>query len=218
MDDFGSAKASNKAILEVVTGTKSAKNISCMAIGKDMEQGAEVLKNIPGICIGMHAVLNSEWDEIKWKPAAPKEKIKSLLNKNGEFYQTQEELAAADPDIDEIMLEYNHQLDLLTRYGLNVEYIDSHMIPEMFIPGLTEVFRGWIHEKGLLDSYHYYDRTGLGGGNPAFADAYADYVKNVQQWMGNIKEGSQKVYVLHPACESEETWLFANQWFANGIV
>lgn len=218
MDDFGSAKASNKAILEVVTGTKTAKNVSCMAIGKDMEQGAEMLKNISGICVGMHAVLNSEWDAIKWKPATPKEKIKSLLNKDGEFYQTQQELAAADPDIDEIILEYNNQLDLLTKYGLNVEYIDSHMIPEMFIPGLTEVFRGWIKEKGLLDAYHYYNRTDFSGKNPAFADEYADYVENVKNWMEDFSKDSQKVYVLHPACHSEETWLFANQWFPNGIV
>lgn len=217
MDDFGSAKASNKAILEIVNGTKTAKNGSCMAIGKDMEQGAEALKQVPGICVGLYAVLNSEWDEIKWKPAAPKEKIKSLLNKNGEFYQTQQELAASNPDIEEILLEYNHQLDLLTKYGLNVEYIDSHMIPEAFIPGMTEAFRGWIREKGLMDAYHYYNRTQLGQ-RPKFEDVYEDYVQNVKAWMMEMSQEGQHFYVLHPAISNEETYLFANQWFPNGIV
>ena len=53
---------------------------------------------------------------------------------------------------------------------------------------------------------------------PDFADEYADYVNNVCQWMGQFKDGDQNIYVLHPACSSEEAYLFANQWFANGIV
>jgi hypothetical protein len=92
---------------------------------------------------------------LKWTPAAPKEKIPSLLNKNGEFYKSHQ-LAAAHPKLDEILLEYEAQWNRLTSLGLEVKYVDSHMAPELLIPELEKALEEWISRKGLIDASKYY--------------------------------------------------------------
>lgn len=215
-DDFGSAHAANQAILEAVANGCLIKNVSCMAVGPAIEEGARLLKDCGNIEIGLHLTLISEWDSVKWKPAAPIEKISSLLDKNGEFYQTQQELAAANPKLDEILVEYDHQLDRLIKLGLKVTYADSHMAPELLVPGLEKSLEEWIFNKGLLDAgkYYYFAEPPL----PVWGDSKQEYFENIEAWLNELKKGQQYMYLLHPAMKSEETFLFSNKYIQPGIV
>lgn len=95
-DDFGSARAANAAILEAVRAGYLVRNVSCMAPGPYLDEGADALAALAHrVDIGLHLTVNAEWDPIKWAPCAPPEKIPALLNEKGAFYPSGEELAAA---------------------------------------------------------------------------------------------------------------------------
>ena len=104
-DDFGSSHSANQAIYEV-SKKGIVKNVSVMACAPYLEEAAEMLASSKDVTFGMHSVINAEWDRVVWGPVAPKEKVKSLIDHRGVFYQDVLELAAAKPDLAEIITEY----------------------------------------------------------------------------------------------------------------
>ena len=215
-DDYGSAISANKAIAACVREGQTIKNISVMSCGKYLEEGAEFLRSVRGVDIGMHAVLNSEWDPIKWTPCSPKAQIASLLNSDGEFYASQQELMAADPDIDECIREYDAQLDHLARLGIPVTYADSHMAPEIWIPDLIPAFRDWIRRKGLLDVTDCYYYAGAMG--PDWGSSYEEFTRNTRDWLLGMPEDRENIHVIHAAMAGEDTMAFYNRGAAPGII
>ena len=65
-DDFGSARAANRAILEAADTGYVVRNVSCIACAPYIEEGAELLKKYIHIDIGLHLTLNSEWNGVRW--------------------------------------------------------------------------------------------------------------------------------------------------------
>lgn len=216
-DDFGSALAADGAILEAVESGRLVRNVSCMAVGATIEQNAAALSlYCRNIDIGLHFTLNSEWNVVKWTPCTSREAIPDLLDIDHNFHQTRQALVQAKPDMQQIMLELNAQLERLTALGLPVSYVDAHMAPDAGIPGLSDEMRCWAEKKGLLyvrDYYHFPD-----SGMPAFAPTEDTYQKSVDSWLNGMEEGEQYLYFMHPAKLSDETMAFANDEFKPGIV
>ena len=215
-DDFGSAKAANKAILEAVETGYVVRNVSCMAVGPYIEDGAEYLKKYRHIDIGIHVTLNAEWDEIKWGPLIKVDSISGLTDSCGYFFPSQQKMAERKPDVAKIIKEYDAQLDRLTTLGLQVSYADSHMFPELFVEGLEEEFEQWIRRKGLLNSTEYY--SSHTAGRPAFTELENEFLKSMDIWLQKAREWEQIFYLTHPAIANEETFLFANEHFPRGVV
>lgn len=216
-DDFGSAAAADQAILAGIQRGVLLRNVSCMAVGATVAQDAAALAQAAGkVDIGLHFTLNSEWDTVKWTPCAPREKIPTLLDKTGEFYQTTDALIEAQPDLEQILLELNAQLERLTRLGLPVRYVDAHMAPDEAIPGLREAMADWAQSKGILYVRDYYRFPPAG--MPAFAPTEAQYQVNVDTWLDSFVAGEQYVYFLHPAKLSDETMAFSYAGVEPGAV
>jgi predicted glycoside hydrolase/deacetylase ChbG (UPF0249 family) len=146
-DDLGSSHATNSAIAGAAVTGDYIKNVSCMAVGPLIEEGAELLRNCRNICFGMHATLNAEWDLIKWGPISHPSEVPSLVTPEGAFFSDPSRFAAHPPDPDQVLLEYDRQLDLLTRLGLDIRYVDSHMLPELFVEGLNQAMSDWAKQK-----------------------------------------------------------------------
>ncbi len=194
-DDFGSSRAANAAILEA--GKNGfIRNVSLMAVGPFIEEDAAALQMVPGLCLGMHAVLNSEWDEIKWTPVLPKEEISSLLDQDGEFYASRQFFPKGVVRIEEVLREYDAQLDKLTRLGFSVSYVDSHMFSEKGVEGLPEAFSQWIAAKGLIDHRWFYNWLPLEDGD-------APLTLRMERSFAGLEDG-QYIHIFHPACPTEE--------------
>lgn len=215
-DDFGSVRLANEAILKAVRTGYVIRNVSCMAVGPYIEEGAWELKNYSNVCIGLHLTLNSEWDGIRWGALSKEAGKAGLTDKNGYFYHFTEELADSRPDLEAILCEYDAQLDRLAGLGLQVVYVDSHMAPEMKVPGLSEALDGWIRKKGLLDAvdfYHFPDSP-----LPDFADIGKTYLKNVEKWLSGLPDQEQFLYLTHPARKGAETLMLYNKKVSAGRI
>jgi predicted glycoside hydrolase/deacetylase ChbG (UPF0249 family) len=155
VDDAGSSRSANAAI----RGTLRAgfmKNVSVMAPGKYVEEAADLLARFKGVCFGMHSTLNAEWDRVKWGPVSSLGPESGLVDPEGAFLADPGDFERTRPRVETVMGEYNAQLDKLCRAGFNITYVDSHMLPERYIPGLDEALRDWAAAKGLMDHMYYY--------------------------------------------------------------
>lgn len=215
-DDFGSAPSANAAILKGLESGCWIRNVSCMAPGLYLEQdAAQLVRYKDRVDFGLHFTVNSEWDALKWKPCCAAEQIPSLLDKTGNFYQSSPELQAAQPNVEELIAELDAQLEKLTGLGLPISYVDGHMFPERYIPGLDEAMREWCRRKGLLCTN---SALSLWHGSPAFAETFPEYMDNVHTWLKTLPAGEDILYIMHPANLTPKTLLFANSNFPSGVV
>ncbi len=214
-DDLGPSHAANIAIAGAAVMGDYIKNVSCMAVGPLIEDGAELLKDCRHICFGMHATLNAEWDLIKWGPISLPEEVPSLVTPEGVFFSDPSLFAAQPPDLDQVLLEYNRQLDLLTRLGLDIRYVDSHMFPELFAEGLSRAMSDWARQKGLIDHIQYYRFPGKLEPDPH--STFETGLTAATAWLDSLVDGGY-FSVMHPAKYSREMLLYKNQRVPAGLV
>ncbi|MBN1265458.1 MAG: ChbG/HpnK family deacetylase [Anaerolineales bacterium] len=214
-DDLGSSHSANIAIAESALTGAFIRNISCMAVGPWIDEGAELLKNQHDVCLGLHATLISEWNRIKWGPVSSPEQVSSLVNKQGVFHSDPTWFAEHPPDIDQILLEYDHQLDLLTSLRLDIRYIDSHMLPELFVEGLAEAVSEWARQKGLIDHLTFYRFPARM--EPGTSTNVEQGLQAFRHWLDLLVHGTY-FSVMHPAKASREMLLFSNVSVPVGLV
>lgn len=207
-DDCGSSHAANQAILEALDAG-FVKNVSVMACGEYLEEAAEMLSGRKEICFGLHGCINSEWDRVVWGSVAPREKVPSLIDDRGVFFQSPEKLAAQNPILEEIVTEYKYQLERARNVGFEILYMDSHMFPENFIPGLREAMSRLIKEEGLVD-HKWYNK--IIPGNDQFASDASLFKQTLSQIEG------YNLLVMHPAKYGKEMLLTGNEHFSGETV
>ena len=202
-DDAGSSHSANRAIARVVENG-IIRNVSVMAPGQFVDEAAQLLAGKKQVCFGMHATLNAEWDRVKWGPVSDLPPDCGLLDANGMFLASPKMFSETKPSIECILREYNAQLDKLTRCGFAVQYVDSHMFPEKYVPGLDEATAQWARGKGLLDHMYYYAL-------PPGIELLLKDVKAIFSIWKNMPDG-QYFYVAHPALDTPEMRMTGNAW------
>ena len=211
-DDFGSARAANGAILEAVE-QGFVKNVSCMAVGPHIDADAKDLEELcrkRNACIGLHAAVNAEWDNLKFLPILPEEEIPSLLDEKGMLYLHPMFFQKQMPQVEELMKEIRAQLDVLTHLGLTVSYVDTHMLPDAVIPGLKEAISGFAREKGLVDQRWFYTFPMVKQPVPQEWTEVDKIVAAYENWMDAMEKEEQYISIMHPAKQTMEMSLFRN--------
>src|SRR5688500_12383661 len=93
----------------------------------------------PQADLGLHLTLTSEWTTFRWGPVTPKDRVSSLLDKNGYFQLTETE-AAAKADPKEVELEIRAQIERARASGIQPTHLDSHMGTLYQNKALFEIF------------------------------------------------------------------------------
>ena len=80
-DDMGSFRSANIACMEgYKNGVETC--IEVMVVTSWFPEAARLLRENPGIDVGLHLTLTSEWDNVKWRPLTH---CPSLTDSNGYF-------------------------------------------------------------------------------------------------------------------------------------
>ncbi len=125
-DDAGLCSSVNFAVMDAYT-TGIIRNTSIMVNCAFFEEAAEMLNAYtPGLCIGLHTVINCEWAYPRWGSIAPADKVASMLLPDGTFRYLPNNQYDANVKVDEIMYEIQSQLDVARNAGVNISYIDQH--------------------------------------------------------------------------------------------
>ena len=207
-DDFGSSHAANEAIYRAMQ-TGFVRNVSVMACGNFIEEAAELAAGQKQICFGLHGCITSEWSKVYWGPVAPREKVRSLVDDRGAFYPSQQDLVTHQIKIEEAITEYRYQLEQVRKLGIPIRYVDSHMFPELFVPGLAEAMSRMIEQEGLID-HKYFNRVFPGG--DLINQEKSLFEQNLQHMAG------QYLFVMHPARDGAEMRETGNHEVSGAVV
>lgn len=97
---------------------------------------AEYARENPEFDLGLHLTLTAEWKHLRWDGVLPSSEIPSLINNEGFFYETVEELVK-NADLNEVEKELRAQIERAQAFGIKPSHLDSHMggpsaTPELF--------------------------------------------------------------------------------------
>ena len=155
-DDLGAFQAGNRAIVDAFQHG-ILRNTSLMVPAPHFHHAAHLVKQFPGLCLGLHITLTAEWDTPRWGPVSPPETVPSLVDQDGSFFRTTQELFRHHVNMDEVICEVKAQLHLARSFGLDIRYLDEHMgIGWIFHPEdaqrtpLSEAFKAIAREAGLV--------------------------------------------------------------------
>ena len=91
------------------------------------QEAIDILKQHPEITVGIHLTLNAEWKNYRWGPVAGKDKVPSLVDKDGYFFPSRSTFFANNPESEEIEVELRAQIERAINSGIKISYVDYHM-------------------------------------------------------------------------------------------
>src|SRR5687768_7582147 len=93
----------------------------------------------PEFDLGLHLTLTSEWKYFRWDGVMPSSEIPSLVNKEGYFYETVDEVVK-NANTAEIEKELRAQIDRAIAFGIKPTHLDPHMGTLFSTPELFKIY------------------------------------------------------------------------------
>lgn len=170
-DDMGLSQSTNAATIKAFEG-KGITSGSIMMPCPWADDMATYVKDHPGLDVGIHLTMTAEWELYKWGGLSSSDKIASLLDKNGYFYASVEELAKVGKGAD-AETELRAQINRAISLGVKPTHIDTHMGSVLANPELIMVY------LKLSDEYHLpvlFPRSYTGMLPPDIAKVYSSKI------------------------------------------
>jgi predicted glycoside hydrolase/deacetylase ChbG (UPF0249 family) len=196
-DDVGMSHTVNMAVRELIeTGVPFSTSV--MVPCPWFLEAVAILRANPQIGVGIHLTLNSEWEHYKWGPVVGAAKVPSLVDKNGYFYTSEAEFAAADVDLEEVEIELRTQIERALAAGLRIDYLDYHMLAAVSTPELRSIVEDLALEFGLGLSQYF------GEASVSIWDALPeDKLSRLLDHVRNVQPGLN-LLVIHLGMETPE--------------
>ncbi|NOY36209.1 MAG: ChbG/HpnK family deacetylase [Chlorobi bacterium] len=194
-DDMGFCHATNVACIRSFR-KGIIRSVEVMVPAPWFLDAAEMLKENPGLDVGVHLTLTSEWKNYKWRPVtgAP-----GLQDADGYFFPTVQALQQAIPDPDIVEKELRAQIKMAMKHIPNLTHLSDHMGASSCRPEYKEIVNKLSREYNLpviLENAH--EEIG-------FWDTPADKKEAfLYKTINNLMPGLWIIY-CHPGLDTPET-------------
>jgi chitin disaccharide deacetylase len=197
-DDMASSHAANLSCIDVVKNGIS-RSVEIMVPCAWFFEAVQMLKQNPGIDIGVHLTVTSEWDGVKWGPitASP-----SLADWYGNFPATTGEWYNKPWKMDEVEAEFRKQIEMAMKEIPTVTHISSHMGAPDVKPELKALVKKLAAEYKLIYETEGLTRIPDFGWN--LAQSFQEKETAFIEMLGKLEPGKTYMFVEHPANESDE--------------
>lgn len=209
-DDMGSSRSANLASIETyVNGVETS--IELMVVTPWFPEAAQLLRKHTGIDVGLHLVITSEWDNIKWRPLT---QAPSLVDADGYFFP----MMGPNPNypglaitenkwnLKEIEQEFRAQIEFALKHVPQISHLSGHMGSTGFDPKVVEMVNQLSAEydlpvmgravmQGLGISGISYD-----GPKTTSAEKEAAFLRMLDK----LEPGKSYMFVDHPAYDNVE--------------
>jgi predicted glycoside hydrolase/deacetylase ChbG (UPF0249 family) len=197
---------------------------------------AEWSRQHPEADLGVHLSLTSEWRLYRWRPVAPVDQVKGLVDEEGFMWHTVEQVKKhASPE--EVEIEIRAQVERARQFGMKPTHIDSHMgtlfsdaryfaaytrvarelkvLPMLMEPSfeinLQATLMGIDYPKlaaGLRDQkFVLLNKLNTG----STLSGYEARKKQYHQWIRDLKPGVTEI-ILHLSGDDEEIRHITGSW------
>ena len=209
-DDMGFSHSANEALINSYRdGIETS--IEVIVPSPWFPEAVKLLKQNPGIDVGLHFAITSEWDNIKWRPLTD---CASLKNADGYFYpmlfpnKNYPKQAVMDNTwkIEDVEKELRAQIEMALKYIPRLSHVSGHMGSTSFAPAVKELAKKISKEynlamvdvdadKEMSTSYIRFDSRNKN--TEERIDAFI-------QMLDKMEEGKTYVFVEHPGIDNDE--------------
>ncbi len=204
-DDIGSSHAANVACIQSYK-QGIMRSVEVMVPAPWFNEAVKMLNENPGLDVGVHLCLTSEWENVKWGPLT---EASSLVDAHGHFFPTTRQrkdfppntgFQEADPKIDEVEKELRAQIELAVQKIKNVTHLTCHMGTAISTPPLKALVQKLAKEYNLPASAPGTKRAGGFGGSQTTPEEKEAAMIEILE---NLKPGLW-LFVDHPGLDTPE--------------
>lgn len=206
-DDIGSFHAANLAcILSYTEGI--VRSVEIMVPCPWYPEAVELLNEHPGLDVGVHLVLSSEWRNMKWRPLTG---MSSITDKSGYFYPmiwTNENFPPerafneSDWKLRDVERELRSQIELAKRDIKSLSHLSSHMGFTGAAPSIDSLVKALAIEYKLNINPNDYGVERLNYKMPEMSGT----IGRIEAFIEAIHKLTPGIYMFveHPALDSPE--------------
>src|SRR5688572_18876509 len=127
-DDFGMCHAINETVIRALE-KGVLRSTTLMVPCPWALHAMHFLADHPEVPFGVHLTAISDWADYRWGPVTPREKVPSLINKAGYFYNFERMPEfLAHVNLDELEMEFRAQIEAVLDAGLKPTHLDWHAL------------------------------------------------------------------------------------------
>src|SRR6185437_5619758 len=146
-DDLAVAHSVNSASFDAL-GKQSVTSASIMVPCPWLREVADYAKANPGVDLGLHLTLTSEWKTYRWGSVAPSDKVPGLIGPDGTMW-SDTPLVGQHAKPDEAEREIRAQIERAMAIGIHPTHLDTHMGSVLASPEIFAVYVNLAHEFHL---------------------------------------------------------------------
>jgi hypothetical protein len=205
-DDIGSSQAANEAI--ILTCTQGiATSAEVMVPAPWFPEAVKLLQAYPGIDVGVHLTITSEWDNIKWRPLTH---CPGLVDENGYFYPMMwpnanypgKSVMEVKPSLEEIEREFRAQIETAMKHIPSVSHISGHMGSTGFSPEVHELAARLAEEYKIGNDVAGHNVLGFRFDGPK--ETSGEKIASFIRALDKLEAGKTYLFVEHPALDTPE--------------
>lgn len=212
-DDFGMYPAINEAIMRTLKEGVVC-STTLMAPWPGAAQAMQLLLENPDIAFGVHLTVVCDLNKYRWGPLIPKEKVPSLVDEAGYFYNEKRiPEFLAQVSLAELELEFRAQIEAVLAAGLKPTHLDWHCLHNGGRDDIFGMTFGLAREYGLAlrvggpALVERLQRQGLPTNEHDLLDSFridlADKPARYAQMLRDLPVGLSE-WAVHPGLDSDE--------------
>jgi predicted glycoside hydrolase/deacetylase ChbG (UPF0249 family) len=173
-------------------------------------EAVKLLREHPDYDVGVHLVLTSEWENMKWRPISG---VKSLVNEDGYFYRTfwkgdhyPGEFTFLDSDWtpDDVERELRAQIEITLKHIPWTSHLSFHMGGARADPKIKTIFEQLAAEYGLAVDLEAHSFAWFGGfGENSTSLRPEEKIRTLARNLETLAPGKW-TFIDHPAYDTPE--------------
>ena len=214
-DDAGMSHSANRGTIDAMEqGIVSSASI--MVPCPWFLEIAEYARTHPERDFGVHLTLTCEWKKYRWGPVASREKVPSLLDKEGYLWSSTRDVAE-HTQAKEVEIELRAQIDRAKEFGIPITHIDTHMGSVLGRPDLAAIYVKLGMEYDLPILFLRNIAPQVAEEYPALAKAGEDMLKLLDQHRLPVLDQMVQFYGEQPGKTRQQAYLDAMQNLRPGV-
>lgn len=216
-DDMGVAQSINEACIRAYQ-SGVVRSVEVIVPGAWFPDAVQRLKENPGLDVGVHLCLTSEWDRCKWRPLT---RGPSLAGADGFFrpmtsqrkdFPLDTGFLQAPPVEAEVEAELRAQITMALRQLPKISHVSAHMGAATATPRLKAITVKLAREYGLrLEDDGLTPARGFGGRNAA------DRIASLKAIVQTLQPGRWLI-VEHPGLDTPELRAFGHKGYEDVAI